>query len=307
MENEGQYKCKKIICKSALNKINSSMLPYKWDLNIYRGCEHKCRYCFAVYSHQYIEDKNFFDHVYVKTNVVDRLEQELRARRWNREVINIGGVTDSYQPCEESYKLMPDILKLLIKYKTPAIISTKSDLILRDISLIDELSKVSAVNIACTITTMNEDIARKIEPGAVCSKRRVEVLREMKKTGASVGLHNMPIIPYLTDSYENLNSLYAMANDVKVDYVIPSLLNLRGETKKVFLNFIYHTYPDLYHNICMLYQDGRLNKEYKLMANKRINELIKKYGIPRNYMKAMNMKLKQYDSYGEQLSLFKNK
>ena len=107
-----------ITCGSAVNKLKRKN-PYGWDLNIYRGCEHGCKYCYAIYSHQYIDSDNFFDEIYVKTNVVEQLEKQLSAPSWKREVINIGGVTDSYQTAEATYKIMPDILRLLIKYKTP--------------------------------------------------------------------------------------------------------------------------------------------------------------------------------------------
>ncbi len=114
---------------------------------------------------------------------------------------NIGGVTDSYQPIEREMKIMPEILKLMIKYKTPIIISTKSDLILRDIALIKELADITYVNVAFTITTMDEQLREKLEPNASPSLKRFEALQQFKKTNASLGVHIMPIIPYLTDTY----------------------------------------------------------------------------------------------------------
>ena len=124
---------KEIICATACNKLKRKM-PYGWDLNIYRGCEHGCRYCYAMYSHDYMAngEEEYFNDIYLKTNIAEKLEEQLAGRLWKREVVNIGGVTDSYQPIEEKYRLMPEILRLLIKYRTPCIISTKSDLILRD-------------------------------------------------------------------------------------------------------------------------------------------------------------------------------
>ena len=122
---------KEITCASACNKLKRK-IPYGWDLNIYRGCEHECRYCYAMYSNEYLGSGDYFEEIYVKTNIAEQLEKELSSPNWKREVVNIGGVTDSYQPAESIYKQMPDILKLMIRYKTPCIISTKSDLILRD-------------------------------------------------------------------------------------------------------------------------------------------------------------------------------
>jgi DNA repair photolyase len=193
---------------SALNKLKRR-IPYSYDLNIYRGCEHGCKYCYAIYSHDYLNDGNFFDRVYYKKNILEPLEKELSSPNWKREIVNIGGVTDSYQPIEKELQIMPEVLKLMIKYKTPIIISTKSDLILRDIDLINELSKITYVNIACTITTMDESIREKLEPNSSPSINRFKVLKKFKeKTNASIGVHIMPIIPYLTDSYENLDEIY---------------------------------------------------------------------------------------------------
>ena len=171
---------KEIQCKNASNNV-SGRLPYKWDLNIYRGCVHQCQYCFALYSHQYLEvnTDDFFKDIFVKTNIVDKLEEKLSSPSWKREVVNIGGVTDSYQKAEANYKLMPDILKLFIKYKTPIIISSKSDLILRDYDLIDELSQITYVNIAATITTTDEGVRQKLEPSGVSSARRFEMLKNI--------------------------------------------------------------------------------------------------------------------------------
>ncbi|WNX89268.1 radical SAM protein [Emergencia timonensis] len=225
---------REITCKQALNKLHSRRLPYSWDLNIYRGCAHKCEYCFALYTQDYMPDNDFFDTIYIKTNVVEQLEKQLASPSWKREIVNIGGVTDSYQPIEKERKMMPDILKLLIKYRTPCIISTKSDLILRDFDLIAELASITYVNVAATITCMDENVRQKIEPGGVPSLRRFQMLKEFAKTDASRGLHMMPIIPYLTDSDENLNALYSHGEDAKVSYALPGLLGLRGRTRRSF-------------------------------------------------------------------------
>ncbi|MCC8147111.1 MAG: hypothetical protein LIO93_11915, partial [Bacteroidales bacterium] len=151
---------------------------------------------------------------------------------------------------------MPEILKLLIKYKTPAIISTKSDLVLRDYYLIDELSRITYINIAATITTMDEEIRKKIEPNGSPSFNRFKVLKEFRKTNASIGLHTMPIIPYITDSSENLEALCHYAKDSNVHYMLPGTLYLRGKTRNVFLQFIEKEFPGLYDKIKKTYKTG---------------------------------------------------
>jgi DNA repair photolyase len=279
-------------------------IPFAWDLNIYRGCEHGCKYCYAMYSHDYLSESNeqYFNDIYVKTNIVEELEKQLFSSSWKREVVNIGGVTDSYQPAEETYKLMPDILRLMIKYRTPCIISTKSDLILRDYDLIDELSRITYINVAGTITCMDEDIREKIEPNGVPSLRRFAMLKEFAVTNASTGLHFMPIIPYLTDTRENVDGLYARAKDSEVDYVLPGVLYLRGKTRKVFFDFIQSDFPQLMVPLQTLYKKGGADKGYKDELYKMVNEIKAKYGLSSSYSKPMKEKLQQSEC--KQMTLF---
>lgn len=279
-----------IACQTALNKLKRK-IPYGWDLNIFRGCGHGCKYCYAMHSHDYLNDGNFFGNVYVKTNLVDILESELKSEKWNREIVNIGGVTDSYQPCEKERKIMPEILKLLIKYRTPAIISTKSDLILRDYDLIDELSRITYVNVAASIITTDENIRKAIEPGSAESRKRFEMLKTFRKTNASTGIHVMPIIPFLTDSRENFESLCALAADANVHYMLPGTLYLRGKTRKYFFDFIETRFPEIYEKLQTLYKTGGADKNYKENLYKMVNALRNKYGLSGSYSKPMKEKL----------------
>lgn len=281
----------KMEVKSALTKLKRK-IPYGWDLNIYRGCQHGCQYCYAMYSHQYIGNDKFFRDIFVKENILEHLEEELSSENWKREVVNIGGVTDSYQPIEEEYQLMPQILKLFIKYKTPAIISTKSNLILRDYDLIDELSRITYVNVAATITTMDESVRIKIEPGGVSSLERFEVLREFRKTNASTGLHVMPIIPYITDSEENLEKMFAIAAECGVHYVLPGTLYLRGVTRKSFIAFLEQEFGDIQEDFKKLYKTGSADKSYKNTLYEMVNRLRDKYGLSKSYIKPMKEKLR---------------
>lgn len=286
----------KIECSSALNKLKRK-IPYGWDLNIYRGCQHECKYCYAIYSHKYMEEENF-SKIFAKTNIAEILDKELSKASWKREVINIGGVTDSYQEAEKELKLMPEILRILIKHKNPAIISTKSDLVLRDIELIDQLSKLTYINIASTIITMDEDTRKKIEPNSSDSMSRFKFLKEFRKTNASVGLHTMPIIPYITDSFENIEALCDQAQQAKIHYMLPGVLYLRGATRKVFFNFIQEKFPNKYHSLKELYKTGGANKAYKNeLYNNKVNPLREKYGISNSYIKPMREKMHKEDKY----------
>lgn len=279
INNKAIYKMtyREINCKSAINKIKNKF-GFCNDLNIYRGCLHKCRYCFAVYSHKYINSRDFFGEIFVKKNIAEVLEKELSSKNWNREIINLGSVTDSYQEAEKHYKLMPDILKLLIKYKTPMRISTKSDLILRDFDLIDKLSSIVSVMIASTITTTDEKLSSLIEPNVISPLKRFETLKEFKKTKAIVGVHAIPVMPFITE--DGLENIYIKTKENGLYYCISEVLNLRGECRKIYLNFVRENFKEHYKKYLYIYDNnGELKEEYKNKIYKKIKLLEEKYSL----------------------------
>lgn len=280
-----------ISCKQACNHIQSRRLPYSYDLNIYRGCAHGCRYCFALYTHQYLEGGDYYQNIFVKTNVVEMLERQLSSSRWKGALINIGGVTDSYQPAERDYRLMPEVLKLMIRYRNPIIISTKSDLILRDYDLIDELSRVAAVNIASTVTAMREKDQARLEPGAVSSQKRLEMLAAFRKTNAVTGVHMMPVIPYITATRQNITAIFQATKEIGADYVIPGLLNLRGRTRTSFLAFARESYPRQYPRILDLYRSGKVDPAYRRELYRLIRTLLQEAGVSANYKRPLDQKM----------------
>lgn len=268
-------------CKSALHP-NKHRMPCAWDLNIYRGCEHGCRYCYALYSHDYLNDsdRRFFDRVYYKSNIAQVLEKELSAKSWKHEAVNIGGVTDSYQPLEEQLQIMPEILKVLIKHKTPAIIATKSNLILRDLDYLCELSTVADLKVSLTITTMDESLQRQLEPRATSPQRRMTALKKLVDSGISAGITLMPVIPHLTDSYENLEAIYQSASAAGVEYIRSHLLYLIGKTRGSFLSFL-NTYDEqIYRQVKDLYRTQDPPAAYRREFYAKMRSLREKYQIP---------------------------
>ncbi len=276
--------------KSALKKLRRKY-PYSWDLNIYRGCGHRCNYCYAQYSHRYLDSAHFFDDIFVKINIADVLARELQSEHWRGDIINIGGVTDSYQPAEKTYRLMPDILKIMIRHKNPVIISTKSVLILRDWDLIDRLSRLNYVNVAVSVSTLNRDTKGKIEPEAAPPLERFDVLRQFRKTNASIGLHVMPILPFLTDAEDNLEKVFALAAECQVDYVLAATLYLRGPTREHFFRFLKAEFPSLYERYRLLYRTGGADKRYKTELYRKVNRLRKMYGLSGSYSRPIKEKL----------------
>lgn len=270
---------KYILSKSACNKIESKNLPYVWELNIYRGCEHSCIYCFAQYTSNYL-NSDFNKDIYIKKNIVELFKKFLESNKYKQDLINLGGITDSYQYIERHLKIMPQILDLLIRYKAPCTISTKSSLILRDYNLYEILSKNTYVNIAITITTLNEVIQKQFEPNASSIKDRMYILKEFSKLKIRKGIHIMPIMPYINDDINSLESIFIIAKNLKVDYVDTEVLNLYGQTKISFYKCLNKYYPSLIKRYDKIYFNGKLSNLYIENINKRLDYLRKKYNFP---------------------------
>lgn len=268
---------KEITVKSALHYHNKKFAT-NYDLNIYRGCEHKCRYCFAQYSHKYLES-DFFNDIYVKTNIAEILDRELSKKSWKHDLINISSVCDCYQPLEEKYKLMENVLKVLIKHKNPTFILTKSPLILRDFDLIDELSQKTDVCIATTVTTLNENIRRKIEPNTYPTIDRLNMISKFTRLKCETNVMLMPIIPYLTDTTSNIESIYATCSNLRIKHIICGSLHLRGNLKTNFYNFLKKDFPKAFDNIQHLYKYSYVSREYVKKLNKFLLSMKRKYKI----------------------------
>ncbi len=269
--------------KSALHRLEHGV-PYSYDLNVYRGCQHGCRYCFAQYSHGYLNDPDFFSTVYVKTNIAECLERELSNPRWKRALINLGGVTDSYQEAEATFRLMPDIWRLLIRYRTPACISTKSDLILRDFDLIAELSRTAYASVASTVTAMEDAVQRELEPGAVSTRRRLDMLKTFSAAGIPTGLHAMPLVPYFTDSTENIDALCRAAKEAETRYALFCGMKLTGKTCTRFFAFLERRHPELVGRFSQLYRTGHLDTDYKRALHEKVALAMQKYDLSSDYL-----------------------
>jgi DNA repair photolyase len=268
-----------ITVKSALHYHESEM-PCHWDVNIYRGCGHGCRYCFAQYSHDYLDAGDFFGNIFVKLNVAEVFERELRKKTWKKSRINLAGVTDSYQPAEEKYKIMPGILTSLIRHKNPVVITTKSSLILRDLELIKELASVTSVSIGSSITMMDENLRQLLEPCASPVMDRFRLLKACKDAGCHVNILLTPVLPFITDSLENMEEIYRIAKSIGINGISPWPLNLKGSTKNHFFVFLSAHFPELLPSYRQTYKGWHVDKTYDNELRKKVLYLRGKYEIP---------------------------
>jgi DNA repair photolyase len=269
---------KEITVKSALHFHKRPTATY-WDLNIYRGCAHQCRYCYALYSHQYLHSNHFFNEIFVKTNIAEKLDEEFSKRRWRGEPVTLSGVSDCYQPVEKDYQLMPRVLRVFHKHKNPIVISTKSLLIRRDIGLIRDLCQVTQVFVSTSLSTIDETVAKKLEPKAPSPQERLTLLAELKAAGCITTLLYMPVIPYLTDSESEMEMVFSLLKAHHVDNVHAGVLNLRGMTQTTFLSFLRTTFPTCYENLNSLYRSKSRLQRYRQKCADTIHRLRQQYDL----------------------------
>ncbi len=275
---------KEVQAKTVIHKHNKAF-PVLHDLNPYRGCTIGCKYCFAQYSHFYLGLDNFFRDIIVKTNTAQCLDIELYKKHKRKEQIKIGGVTDAYQALEKKYRLMPEILKILKKYKVPVFISTKSDLILRDFELIKQLADVTTVDIAVSISCFDEKNAKIFEPAAVTPSKRIELLGEFADICRSVSVLNMPIIPYISDSYEELEQIFELSKKSKANNIISFPLHLRNQkVKNNLFEIVKKEFPQKAQKFINLYKNSSTPDEaYTLSLKEKLFSLRNKYNLFNTY------------------------
>lgn len=255
----------------------------KYSFSPYMACQHGCKYCDGRAERYYVEG-DFEKDIVVRRNTPQQLDLDLaKERDWG--VILIGsGISDAYQPCELEEKLMKDSLKVLIKYKYPLFIITKSANIIRDIELLDKLNKVAGVTVCSSLTFPDDKHRKVIEPNASSIEERVESLKELKSRGISIGITAMPILPKLVDNQEDLERLFDLYESLKPSFILPGGLTLRpGRNKTIFMTMLNNKYPqyvDYYEKMYSRdFTSGSPLKEYSKPFYKRIDEQMVKRGL----------------------------
>ena len=264
----------------ALNRVHG--MDFKWSLNPYQGCAHDCHYCFARRYH-YLMDlnpgKDFSGSVSVKTNLPELLALQISKPSWKRETIAIGTSTDPYQPIEGKYKLTRRCLEVLLRKKNPMFLVTKGTLALRDADLLAQLSQEAEGSLCFSITTMNEDIWRKLEPGTPPPKKRLQVLEKLVASGVNAGVLLAPVIPGVTDDEAGLKEVVRQASEHGARFLSGSILHLREGTKDHFFSFLEANYPRLVMPYRGLYPGAYPPRRMKERVWDTINDLKRTYDL----------------------------
>ncbi|MCU1326945.1 MAG: Radical domain protein [Bryobacterales bacterium] len=245
LESKRTVRYFEIEARSALNRVRSGM-PFTWGLNPYRGCEFGCRYCYARYTHEFMElheSDDFENQIYAKRNVAVLLASELR-RVKPGEAIAIGTATDPYQPAERRFHRTRDALEVFAQRTGLSIsITTKSDLIRRDVELLRAVSERNSLTVNMTITTLDVSLARELEPRAPRPDLRLAAVRALADASIEVGVFPNPIMPLITDQEPRLNALARAARDHGATYFGGGPLFLMPSARRVFLPFVEKHYP----------------------------------------------------------------
>ncbi|MFB3921848.1 MAG: radical SAM protein [Terriglobia bacterium] len=273
-----------LAARSTLNRESSHRMPFAWTINPYRGCEFGCHYCYARYTHEFMEmwdGRDFERKIYAKLNAPELLRAELRSGRDRGLPIALGTATDPYQPAEKQFELTRRLLEVFAEFTgLDFSITTKSILILRDLDLLRANAGRHRVSVHMTVTTTNERLARLLEPKAPPPSKRLEAVRVLYEAGIRVGVNLMPILPGLTDSPAALEAVGRAAAAHGATSLYGNVLFLMPSAMKQFMPFLEREFPRLVKRYRKLYaRSAYLNGEYKEEISKLVAEIRKRYGL----------------------------
>jgi DNA repair photolyase len=273
--------------RSLLNRCTGVRMPFTWTINPYRGCEFACKYCYARYTHEFMEMRDgvdFEQKIFVKQHAADLLRQELRHVKPGEEIA-IGTATDPYQPAERRFEVTRAILEELARHRGLEVgIVTKSNLILRDVEVLQDLAKNNRLFVNITITTLKVDLARILEPRAPRPDLRLEAMQRLNQAGVAAGVICAPVLPGITDSPRDLEAIVHATAKAGGKYVSANSLFLKPCSAAVFLPFLEREFPQLVESYRKRYEDRAfLPASYRKPLSQLMRRLREKYGIPSDY------------------------
>jgi len=294
---------KEIHAKTILNHVKQPE-PYfglKYNMNLYRGCQHQCIYCDS--RSECYQIVNFAD-IHVKVNAIELLADALPRKRVCG-TIGFGSMNDSYMPVERKYQLTRQALEIVRQYQFPVHIITKSDLVLRDIDLLGAIKHTYAA-VSFTITTADDALAKKLEPGAPPSSARFKAMRILADAGIYTGVTMMPILPFIEDTIENITALVEMAHQAGASYILPWFgMSLRAGSRDYYYDKLDQLFPGLKQKYVHQYS-GRYecNSPNWQELDTAFQKLVYKYGIPAQMPVFTPEKVTRSQKQSEQMRLF---
>jgi DNA repair photolyase len=253
--------------KKILNRVDSPDLGFGYSMNPYQGCEHGCIYCYARNTHEYYgfsAGLDFESKIIVKKNAARLLEQELLKPNWNAVPIMLSGNTDCYQPQEKKFEITRSMLKVLANYRHPVSIISKNSLVLRDLDILQDLAADNLVHVYISITSLNEELRRTMEPRTASSIKRLKTVEELAKAKIPVGIMNAPIIPGL--NHHEIPAILKAASEHGALNAGMTIVRLNGSIGKIFEDWLQKNFPDrfekVWNQICSLHGGNVNDSQY---------------------------------------------
>lgn len=236
--------------KSIVNPITSPDLGLSFSLNPYQGCEHGCIYCYARNSHEYYGYSagiDFETKLMAKPDAPGLLEKKLLSKSWSATPISLSGNTDCYQPLEKKMEITRGLLKVFARYRHPVGIITKNSLILRDLDLLQDLAADNLVQVYISVTTLDENLRRAMEPRTASAAKRLGTMESLAKSGVPVAVMNAPIIPGL--NHHEIPKVIKAAADHGACGAGMTVIRLNGKLEEIFSDWLMKNFPDRYHKV----------------------------------------------------------
>jgi DNA repair photolyase len=244
--------------KTIVNKVTSPDLGMMYSTNPYQGCEHGCIYCYARNSHEYwgfSAGLDFESKIIVKKDAPKLIEKFILNPSWDPVPISVSGNTDCYQPLEKKYELTRGILKVFARYRHPVGMISKNSLILRDIDLLQDLAQDHLVHVYISLTTLDENLRRAMEPRTASAIKRLKTVEALSKAGVPVGIMNAPVIPGL--NHHEIPSILKAAADHGAMSAGMTVVRLNGSIGKIFEDWLRKNFPHrfdkVWNQICSLH------------------------------------------------------
>ncbi|MBI2458184.1 MAG: radical SAM protein, partial [candidate division NC10 bacterium] len=292
--------------RSVLNRCVSPRMPFTWTINPYRGCEFGCRYCYARYTHEFMglnRWEDFEEKIYVKRDAARILVRELTPERLSGQSIALGTATDPYQPAERRYGVTRSLLAVMALARDLTLsITTKSDLVTRDIDLLRRIAARNSLQVNLTVTTLDRRLARILEFRAPTPELRLSALRALRQAGIVAGVNIAPIMPEITDSRADLEAVIAAARDHGATHVFANVLFLKPSAQQAFFPFLERHFPHLRKRYAARFaRSAFLDRAYKDHIFALVADLKQKHGFPDG--SEFEMPASLHETEAEQLNL----
>ena len=269
--------------RKLLARCDSPRMPFRWSINPYRGCEFGCKYCYARYTHEFMELRapgDFENKIFAKHFDPGMFSKELRALP-EGETIAIGSATDPYQPAERRFGITRSILEVFAQTKGLRLgLITKSDLITRDIELYQEIARRHYLTLVVTVTTLDPALARLLEPLAPRPDLRLHAIRKLSAAGLRVSVNCCPILPLINDREDSMDAVAHAAAKAGAVRIGANVVYLKDCARKVFLPFVDQQFPQFsrrYHE--RFSQHAYLSGAYPKQIAERLNRIRRRYAL----------------------------